>query len=167
MAGNVGAATITATLLSEFKPKLVIMLGIAAGMREKVALGDVVISRDRPVVAYEGAALENGQSQARPETYRPVFGIQQKITTYLASPLTVRERIRAAQRSRSDAGELGDGAVTKDLMPSRNDRERREAAPRSRQVQAAARSSGKRSRSPRWKLSASSRPARHTAYRAW
>lgn len=117
MAGNVGAATITATLLSEFKPKLVIMLGIAAGMREKVALGDVVIS-DR-VVAYEGAALENGQSQARPETYRPVFGIQQKITTYLASPLTVRERIRAAREAQSlqmpESSEIG--AVTKDLMP--------------------------------------------------
>jgi nucleoside phosphorylase len=117
MAGNVGAATITATLLSEFKPKLVIMLGIAAGMREKVALGDVVIS-DR-VVAYEGAALENGQSQARPETYRPVFGVQQKITTYLASPSSVRERIRAAREAQSlqlpESSEIGN--VSKDLMP--------------------------------------------------
>ncbi len=43
------------------------MLGIAAGMREKCALGEVVLSEQ--VVAYEGAALiEGGATEHRPKS---------------------------------------------------------------------------------------------------
>jgi nucleoside phosphorylase len=111
-AGNVDAAAITATLLMEFKPKLVIMMGIAAGMRGKTALGDVFIA-DR-VVAYEGAALlEGGKTETRPEIYRPNFSVQQDIANYLASAKHVTARIdsaRALQRlvfpETSEAGEV-------------------------------------------------------------
>lgn len=117
-AGNVDAAAITATLLTEFKPKLVIMIGIAAGMRNKTALGDVVIA-DR-VVAYEGAALlKGGKTEVRPEIYRPDFSVQQDIANYLASSNTVSARIDSARADQdlvfpeaSDAG-----AISKRLMP--------------------------------------------------
>ena len=117
-AGNVDAAAITATLLMEFKPKLVVMIGIAAGMREKTALGDVIIA-DR-VVAYEGAALlDGGKTEARPEIYRPVFSVQQDIANYLASAKSASARIDSA-RAHQDLvfPETSDaGAVSKRLMP--------------------------------------------------
>lgn len=117
-AGNVDAAATTATLLMEFKPKLVIMIGIAAGMREKTALGDVVIA-DR-VVAYEGAALlAGGQIEARPETYRPVFSVQQDISNYLASSKSATVRIgRARERQGLEFPSISSaGDVSKGLMP--------------------------------------------------
>ena len=117
-AGNVDAAAITATLLMEFKPKLVIMIGIAAGMRDKTALGDVVIA-DR-VVAYEGAALlEGGKTEARPEIYRPDFSVQQDIANYLASTKSTTARIDSARMKQGlvfpEASEAG--AVSKRSMP--------------------------------------------------
>lgn len=117
-AGNVDAAAITATLLMEFKPKLVIMIGIAAGMREKTALGDVVIA-DR-VVAYEGAALlEGGKTEARPEIYRPGFSIQQDMANYLASAKSANARILSARAGQGlvfpESSEAG--AVSKGFMP--------------------------------------------------
>lgn len=118
-AGNVDAAVTTATLLMEFNPKLVIMIGIAAGMREKTALGDVVIA-DR-VVAYEGAALlTGGQIEVRPEMYRPDFSVQQDISNYLASTKSVTERLgRARVRqglefpATSSAGDVSKGVMPK------------------------------------------------------
>lgn len=117
-AGNVDAAAITATLLMEFKPKLVIMIGIAAGMRDKTALGDVVIA-DR-VVAYEGAALlEGGKIEARPDIYRPDFSVQQDIANYVASAKSAIARIGSAREAQDlvlpEASEAG--AVSKRLMP--------------------------------------------------
>lgn len=43
-AGNVTASSISSQLLSELKPKKVLMMGIAAGMRDKTTLGEVIIS---------------------------------------------------------------------------------------------------------------------------
>jgi len=117
-AGNVDAAATTATLLMEFKPKLVIMIGIAAGMREKTALGDVVIS-DR-VVAYEGAALlAGGHTELRPEMYRPAFSVQQDVSNYLASTRSVTERLTQAWEKQGlqypETSKAGD--VAKGVMP--------------------------------------------------
>ncbi|MDN7695053.1 5'-methylthioadenosine/S-adenosylhomocysteine nucleosidase [Burkholderia cenocepacia] len=117
-AGNVDAAATTATLLMEFRPKLVIMIGIAAGLRKKTALGDVVIS-DR-VVAYEGAALvAGGLTEARPETYRPAFGIQQDVSNYLASARSVTERLTQAWKKQGlqypETSKAGD--VATEVMP--------------------------------------------------
>lgn len=117
-AGNVDAAAATASLLAEFKPKLVVMIGIAAGMRTKVALGDVVIS-DR-VAAYEGAALlEGGISQPRPEMFRPAYSVQQDVTHYLSSRESATVRLGRAWRAQGlhlpQSSVAGD--VSKDVMP--------------------------------------------------
>lgn len=96
-AGNVDAAAITAILAIELQPKIVIMIGIAAGLRGKCKLGEVVIS-DR-IVAYESAALikEQGVSQTspRPDTYRTPPALQQDVVAYLARETTLRGRLQA------------------------------------------------------------------------
>lgn len=117
-AGNVDAAAFTATLLTEFRPKHVVMIGIAAGMRGKCNLGQVVIS-DR-MVAYEGAAVtEGGKEEARPEIYRPTFDAVQDVAAYLAAPAEVQKRLSEA-RSRHGIELPQDvqiGPVADNLMP--------------------------------------------------
>lgn len=94
-AGNVNASAITTILLSEFKPKKVIMMGIAAGAREKMVLGEVIVS-DRIVYYESAAALEGGGLAYRPETLRPHMSTQQNLNSYFAtSSLSARLDERA------------------------------------------------------------------------
>lgn len=85
-AGNPDAAAAVTELSTLMKPRLVIMVGIAAGMRGKCRLGEVVLS-DR-VVAYEPAAATVAEGVSteipRPDSYRVAHTIQQDITSYLA-----------------------------------------------------------------------------------
>jgi len=87
-AGNPDAAAAVAELVTLMRPRLVMMVGIAAGLRGKCRLGEVVLS-DR-VVAYEPAAatVAEGVSTeiARPDAYRVAHSIQQDVTSYLADP---------------------------------------------------------------------------------
>ncbi|MDT0498576.1 hypothetical protein RM530_14590 [Algiphilus sp. W345] len=117
-AGNVDAAAATASLLAEFKPKSVVMLGIAAGMRDKCALGDVVIS-DR-IVAYEGAALlAGGDVASRPETFRLGLPIQQDVTLYLARGDALKRRLDQAWARQGLALPASSqaGVVSNDIRP--------------------------------------------------
>lgn len=83
-AGNVNATAITTLLLSELKPKKVLMMGIAAGRRKKLSLGEVILSER--VVYYEGAAaLAGGKLAARPEMPRPGLSTQQDLNAYFAT----------------------------------------------------------------------------------
>lgn len=83
-AGNVNATAITTLLLSELKPKKVLMMGIAAGRRKKLSLGEVILSER--VVYYEGAAaLAGGKVAARPEMPRPGLSTQQNLNAYFAT----------------------------------------------------------------------------------
>jgi nucleoside phosphorylase len=83
-AGNINASSVTSLLLSELKPKQVLMMGIAAGLREKMTLGEVIVSER--VVYYEGAAaLEGGKLAPRPEMQRPSIAALQDLSTYLAN----------------------------------------------------------------------------------
>jgi nucleoside phosphorylase len=85
-AGNPDAAAAATELATLMRPRLVMMVGIAAGLRGKCRLGEVVVS-DR-VVAYEpaAAAVVEGVSTEvpRPEAYRVAHSIQQDVTSYLA-----------------------------------------------------------------------------------
>ena len=72
-AGNSAAAAAVRETVSEYHPRVIILVGIAAGVREKLQLGDVVLSER--VVSYESAAVVAGasgsQEEHRPET-RPL-----------------------------------------------------------------------------------------------
>ena len=113
-AGNVSAAATAAELAQAYRPRLVVMVGIAAGMRGKCRIGDVVFSER--VVAYEPAVLlaEKGLGsrirtslgrvlglggsvrEGRPEMYRLAHAIEQDVVAYLASADAVVARLRSA-----------------------------------------------------------------------
>jgi nucleoside phosphorylase len=92
-AGNPGAAVVAASLIARHRPRVLLLMGIAAGVRGKIRIGDVVLS-DR-VVAYEPAALvrAGGDSamQPRPEIDRAPYGILQDVMAYRADPERLRE----------------------------------------------------------------------------
>ena len=92
-AGNVDAASVTSMLLGELTPANVMMLGIAAGLRDKCALGEVVLAER--VVAYEGAALvEGGKVEARPEITRLNMRVRQDVSSYLSNRTTLESRLK-------------------------------------------------------------------------
>ncbi|EAO1327135.1 purine phosphorylase [Salmonella enterica] len=97
-AGNVDAASVTSMLLGELRPANVMMLGIAAGLRDKCALGEVVIAER--VVAYEGAAfLEEGRIEARPEISRLNMRVRQDVSSYLSNRATLEFRLTESYRT--------------------------------------------------------------------
>ena len=63
--GNVHAALHTAQCLERLKPHFVLMVGIAGGVKEKVHLGDVVVSEQ--IIYYEFTKEEPFSSDFRPE----------------------------------------------------------------------------------------------------
>jgi nucleoside phosphorylase len=101
-AGNVAAAVVATELMSSLRPKTVILVGIAAGLRDKCQLGEVLIAER--VVAYEGAALITGPDgsmpKPRPEQYRISHSMQQDVTAYLSNH-TVRDRLTKVEREKA------------------------------------------------------------------
>lgn len=94
-AGNLGAAAVVAELLGPLSPHLVVMVGIAAGMRTKRRLGEVIVHEE--IVAYEPAALiqtpEGHAVQARPRTWRTAHAVTQDVVSYLAQGRSIAARV--------------------------------------------------------------------------
>jgi nucleoside phosphorylase len=101
-AGNLGASAVVAELVGELSPQLVVMVGIAAGMRKKRRLGEVVVHEE--VVAYEPAALiqtaEGRAVQARPRTWRTSHAVFQDVVSYLSHRRSIAERIDSVLHAR-------------------------------------------------------------------
>lgn len=117
-AGNVDASSLTSMLLGELRPSNVLMLGIAAGLRDKCALGEVVLAER--IVAYEGAALiEGGKVEVRPEITRLTMRVRQDISSYLSNRATLESRL--AERYLALGIEFPDqveaGPVAKGTLP--------------------------------------------------
>lgn len=99
-AGNPSAAAMAARMIERYRPRVVLLMGIAAGMRGKVRIGEVVLSER--VVAYEQAALVVGkdgshQVQPRPEMTRAPHGLLQDALHYQPDSrrlVEIFERIR-------------------------------------------------------------------------
>src|ERR1041384_4696163 len=87
-ASNPSAAVATANAIARYHPRALFLVGIAAGIRDKVRIGEVVLS-DR-VVAYEPAALVRSASgatiQPRPEIDRTPHTMIQDVVSYRAEP---------------------------------------------------------------------------------
>jgi nucleoside phosphorylase len=85
-AGNVNMGVFAANVISALKPDFAILLGIAAGLRGKTKIGQVVFGEK--TVAYEPGALVSGPEGAgfepRPDMIEPDFGIVQMLTAYVA-----------------------------------------------------------------------------------
>jgi nucleoside phosphorylase len=94
-AGTANASTLVSALLGSLKPRLVAMVGIAAGRRASTRLGDVVVA-DR-VVTYEHAALvvtdgETGE-QSRNDTFLLDHQLHQALIAHLQDSAEVATRL--------------------------------------------------------------------------
>ncbi|HEX8699221.1 MAG TPA: hypothetical protein VF815_10325 [Myxococcaceae bacterium] len=100
-AGNADAAAAAAELIARFRPRLVVMIGIAAGIRGKCRLGEVILSER--VIAYEPASEERENEaqrvHPRPETYRLAHSIHQDLVAYLSSGPALAKRLSATLQS--------------------------------------------------------------------
>jgi nucleoside phosphorylase len=98
-AGNPAAAAATAKAIEKYHPRAVVLMGIAAGVRGKVKIGEVVLSER--VVAYEPAALiessQGMEEQPRPEIDRVPHTILQDLASYgRPEPARLDEAFRRA-----------------------------------------------------------------------
>lgn len=86
-AGNYDAASATTEVIQTYHPKLVVLMGIAAGIKGKARLGEVTFSER--VVGYESAALrrEDGAQAVQPRPDMPSVPnrIHQDVIFYLAA----------------------------------------------------------------------------------
>lgn len=92
-AGNPGAAAAATSAIVAYRPRAVLLMGIAAGMRDKVRIGEVVLS-DR-VVDYEPAALtrsaRGARIEPRPEIDRTPHAMIPDAVSYRPEPTRLRE----------------------------------------------------------------------------
>lgn len=118
-AGNIDAASVTSMLLGELRPANVMMLGIAAGMREKCKLGEVVLAER--IVAYDGAALvAGGAVEHRPEITRLNMRVRQDVASYLSDRESVVARLTESYKTLDivfpenvEAGPVAEGVMPK------------------------------------------------------
>lgn len=97
-AGNPGAAAAAAGAIARYRPRALLLVGIAAGLRDKIRIGEVVLS-DR-VVAYEPAALvrsaSGAQEQPRPEIDRAPHAMLQAVASYRPDAARLRAAFERA-----------------------------------------------------------------------
>lgn len=90
-AGNVNMAVFTANMISGINPHFVILLGIAAGLRGKTKIGQVILAEK--VLHYEPAAVVTGadgpQLEPRPDMSNLDIGVLQMLTAYSADKQAV------------------------------------------------------------------------------
>ncbi|HRI69234.1 MAG TPA: hypothetical protein PK156_33620, partial [Polyangium sp.] len=94
-AGNPAASAAASEIVLRYQPKVVLLMGIAAGMRGKTKIGDVILSER--VVAYEPAALVQEKDgshavQPRPEIDRAPHTIQQDLVHYEADVARIAKK---------------------------------------------------------------------------
>jgi adenosylhomocysteine nucleosidase len=80
-AGNDGAATITERAIKEFSPSTVLFVGVAGGLKDELALGDVVVATK--VYAYHGGKVEADGFNARPRAWEAPHAVEQ-LARYVA-----------------------------------------------------------------------------------
>ncbi len=91
-AGNVHAALALKGLLQRWEPKVVVLVGVSAGVPEVTALGDVVVSKT--IVYYESGKVQPSHTEMRPKhvSVGPTFWNKARE----AADLDWREDIRVA-----------------------------------------------------------------------
>lgn len=73
--GNLAAAALTGAAVREFAPRAVIMVGVAGGLADDVAVGDVVVATR--VHAYHGGREETGRFRPRPKGWPLAHSLEQ------------------------------------------------------------------------------------------
>jgi len=110
-AGNYNSSQAATEVIKTHDPKLLVLVGIAAGIKGKAKLGEVVFSEQ--VLGYESAALrlEDGTHtiQPRPDMPSVPNGIHQDVIFYLANhkdPITNNSQQRLESRFSGIGGEF-------------------------------------------------------------
>lgn len=100
-AGNYDASAAVHDVIATHRPQVLLLMGIAAGIRGKVRIGEVVLSER--IVTYESAAVvgsEDGRSSStehRPEIDRTPHLINQDVITYRPETSRLEARFRDIQ----------------------------------------------------------------------
>ncbi|WP_416902928.1 purine phosphorylase [Micromonospora echinospora] len=110
--GNHPAAVLAERAIAVFRPKAVIFVGVAGGLRPSIALGDVVVATH--VYAYHGGTSEDDGLKARPRVWEIAHGPDQ-IARHVARAETWRRRLPAdATPPRVHFGPIAAGEVVQD-----------------------------------------------------
>lgn len=73
--GNLAAAALTGRAVARFRPRALLLVGVAGGLADDVALGDVVVATR--VHAYHGGRAEAGVFRPRPKSWPLSHGLEQ------------------------------------------------------------------------------------------
>lgn len=107
--GNVDAAVVVGGLLAKYKPRLLVMIGMAGGISSSVKLLDVAISRE--VIYYEPRKeLEHGVS-ARLQALPVSSWMKRAVTHFLASHGAPNATLRYVQAGVQHEFEMHDGPI--------------------------------------------------------
>jgi nucleoside phosphorylase len=82
-AGNLTAATITERIVTEFRPSVLMSVGVAGALRDWLELGDVVVATR--VYAYEGGRTEGEEFLVRPRAWELAHHVEQTVRTLTRS----------------------------------------------------------------------------------
>ncbi|GAB2842006.1 hypothetical protein GCM10027074_05530 [Streptomyces deserti] len=82
--GNSGAAVHTERAMAFFRPAAVFFVGVAGSLRDDVELGDVVVPSK--IYLHHGGKEEDDGFRARPSTWFPLPGLEQRVRRALRDP---------------------------------------------------------------------------------
>ncbi|WP_224245970.1 tetratricopeptide repeat protein [Hyalangium gracile] len=107
-AGNAVSAASVQDVILRYQPQAVLLMGIAAGLRGKVRVGEVVLSER--VVAYEPAAAVrapdgNSRQEPRPESQVIPHRMNQDVTHYRPEPERLQRRFMTLGGRFPEAGQ--------------------------------------------------------------
>lgn len=102
--GMVAAATITASAVAAFHPKLVAMTGICAGRFGKTKLGDLIIAKQ--TFDYEAGKIEKEQRRFRPDPVQLSKGIKTAIEYMHFPKQELLNRIPHTKKGQAEGLEL-------------------------------------------------------------
>ena len=80
--GQLNAAIVTNDVITDFSPKVILLVGIAAGIADEVQLGDIVVSGQ--VIDYELGKLTEGGFRPNHPTYQSNSGVLYELKEYRA-----------------------------------------------------------------------------------
>lgn len=101
--GNVESAIEVGKLLSEIDARVFVLVGMAAGVRKAIGLGDVVVASN--VIDYETAVLQPDRTIYRPKTYAPRLRSLQRIHTLAQVDPDWGARVQNEMRAHLESGE--------------------------------------------------------------
>lgn len=91
-ASQANASAMATRMIAEFDPALIVLIGIAAGMRHKVRIGDVVVPRE--VVDLTAGVLKDDGRHPRPQSKPWPFAVKQMMHGFDIQEALFHERCR-------------------------------------------------------------------------